>query len=111
MGALAQAFPDKKMDLNFMWNFLKDLDDSSFLNSIKDFIINEPSLYPGTNIIALIREKALLTKNQEIKCNHVAYLEYEEPDYMFNKPTESESEEVRDMISQTVKNMNKGGLK
>lgn len=37
---------------------LKDLDGKYFLNAVYDFIKTTAQVYPGTNIIALIREKA-----------------------------------------------------
>ena len=58
MGALLEAFPDKKFDCAIFWAFLSDLSDREFLQAIGHIISVEKNIYPGTNVIALIREKA-----------------------------------------------------
>ncbi len=57
MTALMQAFPDRKFDCNIFWSFLSDLKDDEFLRAIADIISTTKELYPGTNVISLIREK------------------------------------------------------
>ena len=60
IAALAQSFPDRKFDIKLMFQFLKDLEDDRFLKSIHKIVATKTELYPGTNIIALIRENALV---------------------------------------------------
>lgn len=47
-----------KAQLKFSYEMLKDLTEEGFLRSIETIIKTEKNIYPGTNIIALIREKA-----------------------------------------------------
>jgi hypothetical protein len=63
MAALLCAFPDRKFDCNIFWTFLSDLKDDEFLKSIADIISTKSELYPGTNVIALIREKGKLKED------------------------------------------------
>ena len=66
IAALLVAFPDKKIDLELYWLFLKDLTDGDFLRAIAEIIATHKELYPGTNIIALIREKAKIDRRQTL---------------------------------------------
>jgi len=56
---LSKTFPNHQFDVKFMWHFLKDLGDSEFLRAIESVITTMKELYPGTNLIATIRERAL----------------------------------------------------
>ena len=62
MGALAKVFPDRKFDAEVFWVFLQDLTDEQFLKAVFDIVCHEKELYPGTNIISLIRSKAITDK-------------------------------------------------
>jgi hypothetical protein len=59
MGALLQAFPDRKFDNAAIFNFVKDLTNEQFYKAIKKIVSTKTELYPGTNIIALILEYAV----------------------------------------------------
>lgn len=61
MGLLAMAFPEKDMMVDFSWQLLKDLTDEQFITAIKLILVTEKQINRATNIIALIREKALTT--------------------------------------------------
>ena len=63
MGALLQAFPDRKFDNAVIFNFVKDLTNEQFYKAIKKIVSTRTELYPGTNIIALILEYAVADDN------------------------------------------------
>jgi len=52
------AFPDKKFETQIIWEYLQDLSDLEFKKAVDEIIATQKDLYPGTNIIALIRERA-----------------------------------------------------
>ena len=56
---LSASFPDKQFDSRALWVLLRDLTDEKFLQSIEIICRSKVDIYPGTNITALIREKAL----------------------------------------------------
>ena len=56
--ALTSAFPGTKFSVPLLWQTLNDLDGQYFLMAVLDVIKTTKELYPGSNIIAIIREKA-----------------------------------------------------
>ncbi len=56
---LLTVFPDKKIDSEVYWEFLKDLPDEDYLKAVTEISATQTELYPGSNLIAMIREKAL----------------------------------------------------
>lgn len=103
MGAMVKAFPGLSMDLDFYWRFLKDLPDESFLHGIESIIMNHVDIYPGTNIIALIRENAF-GKNEKIS-NSNMFIEYKEPEYQ--EPDEEQLMRVHNLVRDCVSKLNK----
>jgi len=61
IGALLQAFPDRDINSKIYWTFLQDLSNEGFSSAISKIVTSEKDIYPGTNMIALIRDKALNT--------------------------------------------------
>jgi len=59
MRILVGTFPEKSFDMKVFWEMLKDLDDKLYIFAIKDICSTISEIYPNTNIIALIRDKAL----------------------------------------------------
>ena len=59
LAILALTFPEKKFDGKVWWELLNDIDDKKFLIAVKDVCSTTKELYPGTNLIAIIREIAL----------------------------------------------------
>ena len=57
---LLTVFPDKKIDSEIYWEFLKDLKGEDYLKAVTEISSTQTELYPGTNLIAMIREKALV---------------------------------------------------
>jgi hypothetical protein len=55
---LTQVFPSMKFDARLFWEMLHDLDGQFFLMAIWELIKNIKELYPGTNVIAVIRSRA-----------------------------------------------------
>ena len=53
-------FPIKSL-AEILWIFLQELTDEEFNKAINELISTQKELYPGTNLIALIREKAKTT--------------------------------------------------
>ncbi len=56
--ALSVIFPALNLDAKLYWDLLNDLDGQFFLMAVWDFIKNTPNIFPGTNIIAIIRSKS-----------------------------------------------------
>ena len=56
MALLGGAFSDKNIDMVVFWELLKDMDDEEFLMSIRDICTTMTEIYPGTNLVGLIRE-------------------------------------------------------
>jgi hypothetical protein len=59
INVLCQSFPNRVIDLEIYWDMLNDLDDTKFLIAIKDICSTTRGIYPGTNLIAVIREIVL----------------------------------------------------
>lgn len=59
MALLCSSFPDRNFDSKAFWFLLIDLSDEKFLNAIQSICQSKVNIYPGTNVIAMIREKAL----------------------------------------------------
>jgi hypothetical protein len=62
MAILSASYPSLSMELPTLkvWRkLLDDLDDNPFLNAVYRLCREEKQLYPGTNIVALIRERAV----------------------------------------------------
>ena len=64
IGLLAVAFPEKDMMADLSWQLLKDLTDEQFIKAIKLILLTEKQINKATNIIALIRERALTTEKK-----------------------------------------------
>lgn len=63
MAYLVECFTHKDISMPVAWDLLKDLDDRKFMIAVKDVCSTTKELYPGTNIIALIREIVLSGKD------------------------------------------------
>ena len=70
--ALTAAFPGLQFNSNLFWRTLCDLDGEHFLIAIIDIIKNTKEFYPGTNVIAVIREKT-----EQIKDTNTLQIEAE----------------------------------
>lgn len=55
---LAKAFMDRKIDGEFMWEYLRDIDCAKFLKAIDKIIMTSDQVNKATNLIALIRRHA-----------------------------------------------------
>lgn len=55
---LRQAFPRLEINTPILWEMLQDLDDRPFLMAVKDLCRHRTEIYPGTNMIALLRDGA-----------------------------------------------------
>ena len=69
---LNRIFPKLGIEAKLFWALLNDLDGEHFLKAIQEIIKTVPELYPGTNIIAMIRTRAeelrlKILKNSTIK--------------------------------------------
>ena len=56
---LVKSFQDKQMDKGILWEFLKDLTDEEFSKAIKEIISSTDEINKSTNVVAMIRTKAL----------------------------------------------------
>lgn len=55
---LSMVFPKMEFDAKLFWQTLNDLDGQYFLISVLELIKTTKEIYPGTNIIAIIRSRA-----------------------------------------------------
>jgi len=62
LASLVLAFPNRTFDPGFMFDWLQDLSDGEFLKAVGAVVSEHKELYPGTNIIALIRDKAKVSQ-------------------------------------------------
>lgn len=62
--ALTATFPSMNLNARLYWTMLSDLDGQFFLMAVYEFIKNTKEVYPGTNMIAIIRERAEALKTQ-----------------------------------------------
>ena len=60
---LTASFPGLNFNPKVFWEMLKDLEDKNFLTGITTLIKDTPEIYPGTNVIALIRTKSNKNNN------------------------------------------------
>ncbi len=74
--ALAAAFPSMNFNAKLFWAMLNDLDGEMFLKAVWDFIKNTTEVFPGTNVIAIIRKNAEELKT-EVNKDKVLRLEAE----------------------------------
>jgi len=58
IGILAGVFQNYKISAGLMYSYLRDLTNEEFIKAINEIIKGMTELYPNTNLIALIREKA-----------------------------------------------------
>lgn len=63
---ISKAFPSNQFDVEFYWEFLKDLEDQDFKAAVISIVKTMKEIYPGTNILAAIREKAIENKRSRI---------------------------------------------
>ena len=54
---IASSFPDRKFEAEVYYELLKDLQDEPFLKAVVDFCKTQKELYPGSNLIAILRER------------------------------------------------------
>lgn len=59
LALLRKTFKNYEIDKDLYWTILKDLSDKNYEKAIIKVIEEQKELYPGTNLIAIIKEKAL----------------------------------------------------
>lgn len=64
---MTAAFPGLQFNSDLFWAATQDLDGQYFLIAIMDVVRNTKDIYPGTNIIAVIREKAIDLQTEALK--------------------------------------------
>jgi hypothetical protein len=65
--ALSTIFPGLNFDARLFWELLQDLDGQYFLMSVWEFVKNTKEIYPGTNIIAIIRSRTEELQTEALK--------------------------------------------
>lgn len=80
-GLLCETF-SKQINTAIAYESLKDLDDAAFARAVGYIIKNTTELYPGSNLIAMVRQQALeenkkLHKEREVESRSRALI-YEE---------------------------------
>lgn len=73
---MTAAFPGMTFNAKIYHDFLADIDGDFFLKAVEDFVKNTKEIYPGTNLIAMLRDKALSYKTLAQK-DHVLKLKKE----------------------------------
>lgn len=74
--ALTATFPGMNFNAKLFWEMLQDLDGQFFLMAIWELIKDTKEIYPGTNIIAIIRDKTQKIKTEQLQ-NNILKLEGE----------------------------------
>jgi hypothetical protein len=64
--ALAASFPGLQFNSDLFWATLSDLDGGYFLKAVMSIIKNTKELYPGSNMIAIVRGLTLEIQKQDI---------------------------------------------
>jgi len=64
---LNKIFPKLGIEAKIYWAFLNDLDGEYFFRAIQEIVKTIPELYPGTNIIAMIRTRAEAHRLEALK--------------------------------------------
>ena len=59
LSVLATQFPEKNFDAPILWDFLNDLTDKQYISAIKEIVASSQEINKATNIIAVIRSKAI----------------------------------------------------
>jgi hypothetical protein len=62
MAVLQATFPSVELNLRIFWDLLCDLEDEIFEKAILKIVRTQTQIYPGTNIVALIRLTAVQEK-------------------------------------------------
>ena len=58
IGCLTTAFPNHPINAEFYYQMLSDLDPDLFIKAVLSVCNEQKEIYPGTNLIAIIREKS-----------------------------------------------------
>lgn len=74
--ALSVAFPSMNFDAKLFWEMVNDLDGQFFLMAVWEFIKKTTDVFPGTNIIATLRNRTE-TLQTEAQANNTLKLETE----------------------------------
>ncbi len=64
---MTAAFPGLQFNSKLLWQTLNDIDGEFFLMAVIDIIKTTKELYPGSNIIAIIRSRAEELKLEVLK--------------------------------------------
>src|SRR3990167_5271256 len=56
---LGRQFPEKTIDASILWTFLQDLTGEQYISAIKEIVSSTDQINKATNIIAVIRSKAI----------------------------------------------------
>ena|SRR6185436_7114933 len=59
MVILSEAFPNYEMSPTLFFECLRELNDQDFASAILDIVKTVPQIYPGSNLIAMIRERSI----------------------------------------------------
>ena len=93
---LTGAFPQQKFETEIYWQLLRDLDDESFLKAVVEVCKTLKEIYPGTNLIAILRERSI--EHFKAKINRAPKLE-------MSKPSIQEGQSIVKMFDDTVKKL------
>jgi len=63
-------------DMRIFWDLLNDIDGQYFLMAVYEFIKTTKEIYPGTNIIAIIRDNAI-TLQEKVRQENTLKIETE----------------------------------
>jgi len=63
---ISSAFPANQFDVELYWELLKDLEAQDYEVSILSIVKTLKDIYPGTNLIAMIRDRANENKKSRL---------------------------------------------
>lgn len=61
---ITACLPNLKLEFDIYFELLRDLPDEPFLKAVADFCRNETELFPGSNLVALLRQRTRVVMNQ-----------------------------------------------
>lgn len=101
MAMLSAVFPAVNLSPEIYYTFLDDLREDNFIGAIKSVCREVQELYPNSNLIAIIRQKAeeyVVKKLNKTDSDKLA-IGYEEPDYEQIEKVKSEWYELKNRLA------------
>lgn len=106
MATLSSVFPAIKFSPDLYYSFLEDLREDVFIGAVTKVCKEVTELYPNTNLVALILEKAeQFMIEKKARKPEAKLVGYDEPNYEEIEKSKKEWNELRDKLARE-KSMN-----